>query len=80
MPVQEEEGEVGMIYVCVWGGGGVDCESHVAPAPPPTNPEKPALPVTLPSPSPWTQESRASGPQIQLLAPPEAPNPAPSYH
>lgn len=59
--------------MCVGGRGVVDSESHVAPAPPPTNPEKPALPVTLPLPSPWTLESRASGPQIQLLAPPKAP-------
>lgn len=43
------------------------------PAPPPTDPEKPALLVTQPSPRLRTQESKASGPQIQLLAPPEAP-------
>lgn len=61
------------------GGAPADSESHVAPAPPPTDPEKPALPVTLPSPSLRTQESRASGPRIQVLAPPEAPNPAPGH-
>lgn len=65
IPGQEREGEVEM--------GGVDSESHVTPAPPPTDPEKPALLVTQPSPRLWTQESKASGPQIQLLAPPEAP-------
>lgn len=29
------------------GGGGRETQSHVALAPPPTDPEKPALPVTL---------------------------------
>lgn len=76
MPVQEGEGEVGMM-----GRGVVQpTQGHVAPAPPPTDPEKPALPVTLPSPRLWTQESWASGPRIQFLAPSGAPDPAPGHH
>lgn len=52
----------------------------MVPAPPPTDLEKPALPVTLHSPSLWTQKYRTSGSQIQLLAPPEASNPTPGHH
>lgn len=61
-------------------GGGGGLKSHVAPAPPPANLEKPALPVTLPSLRVWTRESRARGPQNQLPASLEAPNPAPGHH
>lgn len=35
----------------MYGGSGKWTQSHVAPVPPPANPEKPALPVTLPSPN-----------------------------
>lgn len=63
---------MGMGCVC-WRGVGLDSQSHVTPAAPPTDPEKPALLVTRQSsPRLWTGASKASGPQIQLSAPPEA--------
>lgn len=48
------------------GGGDGRLLSHVATAPPPTDPEKPALPVTLPSPSPGPWSPEPPGPKSDV--------------
>lgn len=48
------------------GGGDGRLLSHVATAPPPTDPEKPALPVTLPSPSPGPWSPEPPGPKSNV--------------
>lgn len=63
---------MGMVCVC-WSGGWFRLTESCDPAAPQTDPEKPALLVTRQSsPRLWTGASKASGPQIQLSAPPEA--------